>query len=710
MSTQDSSARISGSALRKLLSLQHALYDLSAVNDALVKSGAPTFGVPATQLPAIEAAIRLLGIRGAQVAKTKGQNLLAKHLPVLIEHKGNCWLLNELRDNYVLLETGSGETLEVPKADIEEAAVIWIALPAKEHIKSAKGNPAKELLLRTLLSKKRILIEVAIATFMTSMLTMATSMFAQQVYDRVIPTFAYATLWALGGLVFVLLLFDFFLRVTRAKMLDRVSRELDEEISYELFKSLSDVRLDARPKAVGSLAAQISGLDSARAFFTSGVLFTLAEVPFALLFMVVINIIAGPLVWVYVMAAIVAVCMGLWAQMHVRKMTQQTIQSGYQRNGLLVEAIAGGETIKALGAGWRFADHWRVTTERISNSALRSRQASAVASALAINLSTAAYISVIVFGVQQIEAGALTVGGLIATTILGGRIIGPISSAMNLLTQAQTATQSLSAIDTVLSLPKEREPGATTITPIDLGRQIQLEAVQFFYGEAPVPNLDIPKLSFEPGDRVVLVGPPGCGKSTLLRVLAGLYKPGSGRVLIGDIDLSMLDSEKVRSLVGLMPQEIQLFNGTLRDNLQIGGAVDDARLMSVVRLLGLDSLVADHPKGIDRPISEGGYGLSVGQRQLCGVARLLLRRPRVWLMDEPTSALDHQSERRMYETLNQQIAPEDILIVATHRPSAVPFCERVLMMQRGRIVADGNRDQIQERVRSQVQRLKGGAA
>jgi len=709
MSETATESRITPAALRKVLDLQGSRQEMAAVKDALEKASLPSFGEPLQVLPRLEQALRLIGIRGARLARSAVDYLDTRHLPVLLDYRGQVWALTQIRDGLALLDSGGGEVIEVPRADIASATVIWLALPGSAEA-TDDTRPALGLLLRALTARKRILVEVALATFLTSVLTVATSLFAQQVYDRVIPSFAYATLWALAGVVGLLLVFDLFLRVARARMLDRMSRDLDEEISYEIFKSLLDVRLDARPQSVGSLAAQISGLDAARQFFTSGALFTLAEIPFALLFIFVINLIDGPLAWIYLAIALLAIAVGLWAQFRVRKMSKQAMQGGYRRNGLLVEAISGGETIKALGAGWRFSDRWRDATEHVSDSALQSRQASALATALTFNLSMIAYIAVIVFGVIEIEAGLLTVGGLIATTILGGRVIGPISNGLNLMTQAQTAMQSLVAMDAVLKLPREREFGATMINPAQMKHDIVFEGVRFFYDDAPVPNLDIPRLTLSPGDRVVLVGPPGSGKSTLLRILAGLYRPGAGRLLIGDVDQALLDPERVRSLVALMPQEIQLFNGSLRSNLQIGGAVDDAQLVDVVRLLGLDSLLADHPRGLDRPIAEGGSGLSVGQRQLCGVARLLLRRPRLWLLDEPSSSLDQQTEKRMYDTLKNCVQPEDIVVVATHRPSAVPFCDRVIVMQKGRVVADGDRDTVQAKLRAQVQRIKGEPA
>ena len=227
-------------------------------------------------------------------------------------------------------------------------------------------------------------------------------------------------------------------------------------------------------------------------------------------------------------------------------------------------------------------------------------------------LGSAAYVGVVLIGVYLVESGSLTVGGLVACTMLGSRVIGPIASGVALITQAQQASQSLRAVDAILDLPPERDAGTALLAPAELGHELILEGARFFYANVPVPQVDVPALRIAEGERVVLLGPPGSGKSTLLRLLSGLYRPAQGRALIGGVDVTLLDAELVRRLVAYLPQEVQLFRGTLRENLDLAGTVPDDLLVSVVRELGLDALVRDHPRGLDREISEGGSGLSGG--------------------------------------------------------------------------------------------------
>jgi ATP-binding cassette subfamily C protein LapB len=296
----------------------------------------------------------------------------------------------------------------------------------------------------------------------------------------------------------------------------------------------------------------------------------------------------------------------------------------------------------------------------------------------------------VVVGVWQIEAGVLTQGGLIACSILGGRIIGPISQSVQYLTQWQGVAQSLEMVNRVLNLPQERRPEQSLLLPDTPPKSIDLERVRFAYPESPIQQVDIVQFTVSSGERVLLLGPVGCGKSTLLKVLAGLYRPSEGRIRLGDADLWEIDPLAVASHVGYLPQVVQLFKGTLRSNLALSGTTGDSRLLQVARELGVDSIAATNPLGMDLPISEGGEGLSGGQRQLVALARLAITQPRIWLLDEPTASLDSESEAKVWKVLAEQVRPEDILIVATHRPlQALKLATRVVVMQQGNIVRDG---------------------
>ena len=293
-------------------------------------------------------------------------------------------------------------------------------------------------------------------------------------------------------------------------------------------------------------------------------------------------------------------------------------------------------------------------------------------------------------GVWQIEAGLLTMGGLIACSILGGRIIAPVAQSVQYMEKWQHVSQSLNLVHQVLVLPQERRADQQLVLPDETAATMTLEGVRFAYAESPIRQLVVDELHLESGDRVLLVGPVGSGKSTLLKILAGLYRPSEGRVRLGQADLWETDPLLVSTQVGYLPQTVHLFRGTLRSNLCLTGTAGDDRLLEVSRQLGIDAIAAGNAQGMDLTISEGGDGLSGGQRQLVALARVFINQPRVWLLDEPTASLDREMEERVWQTLEAAVRPSDIVVISTHRPlTASRLVNRMLIMQQGRVVRDG---------------------
>jgi ATP-binding cassette subfamily C protein LapB len=455
------------------------------------------------------------------------------------------------------------------------------------------------------------------------------------------------------------------------------------------------LRLDQQPRSLGTLAAQVGGLDAVRQFFSSGVVFALVDLPFALLFLAFIGIIGGAVGWVYALLLPVALLLGYVTQWRLRSLLRQQMLRSNERQGLLVDSIRGAESIRANNAGWRFAQEWQAVTASIDGYSIQQRAISSFSSVSTSSLSTLAYVAAVVVGVWQIEAGLLTMGGLIACSILGGRVIAPIAQSVQYLAQWQHVRQALQMVHQVLSLERDRRPDQQLLLPDELPKEVALDHVRFAYPESPICQVDIDDLQFTSGERVLLVGPVGCGKSTLLKILAGLYRPSEGRVRLGDADLWEIDPQLVASQVGYLPQAVQLFKGSLRSNLALTGATSDSRLLQITRELGIDAIAASSPQGMDLSISEGGEGLSGGQRQLVALARVLINQPRVWLLDEPTAALDGESEQRVWAALQEAVRPEDILIVATHRPmAAVRLATRVIVMQQGQVLKDGTPDRV----------------
>ena len=554
-----------------------------------------------------------------------------------------------------------------------------------------KDNLARRLVWQELFRERGWLWQLVVATCLINLFAVSTSLFAMQVYDRVVPTLAYATLVTLAVGMAIVVALDWTLKIVRARILDSLASAVDERLSQQVFEHLLQLRLDAQPRSLGTLAAQISSLETVRRFFTATIIFALVDLPFALMFLAFIMVIGGAVAWVYVLLLPAAIVLGLVAQWRLKGLAREQQSRSNERQGLLVDSIRGAESIRANNAGTRFAGEWRELTQSINRYGIAQRAFTSLTSVTTSSLSITAYVAGVVVGVAQIEAGLLTMGGLIACTILGGRIIAPVAQSVHHLVQWQHVKQALLMVHGVLALDPQRRLDQQLLAPATPPDSLAVEGVRFAYQNSPVNQLDIDQLRFSAGERVLLLGPVGSGKSTLLKVLGGLYQPQEGRVRLGLADLWAVDPELVSSWVGYLPQSVQLFRGTLRSNLSLTGAASDDRLLEISAQLGIDALSADSGFGMELPISEGGEGLSGGQRQLVALARVFINQPRIWLFDEPTASMDREMEQRVWQALEAAVRPDDIVIVSTHRPMlASRLVNRVLIMQRGRIVQDGS--------------------
>ena len=643
-------------------------------------------------LTRFSALLQKLKLRGIQPMQLHWHHFDQRRLPALVWHEQQ-WYLAEKQEGQIKLTDASGGITIAEDETLQTATVLWLRTPASSRTSAegvTQGKPASQLVWRELFKTKGWLRDVSIATLMVNLLAVATSLFAMQVYDRVVPTLAYSTLWTLVSGMVIVVLIDWFLKNARSRILDSLSCTVDRNISQQVFEHVMHLRLDTRPRSLGTLAAQVGGLDSVRQFFSAGIIFGLVDMPFAILFMFFISIIGGPIVWVYGLLLPVAAFLGLASQARLRKLAKQQMTRSNERQGLLVDVIRGSESIRTSGSSWRFAEMWQEITHSVSGYNIQQKDINNRSMNTIASLSTLAYVSAIVVGVSQIESGNLTMGAMIACSILGGRVIAPVTRSVQILAQWQSVSQALHMVDEVLKLNTERSPEQSLLVPDKTPREILLEDVRFSYPESPVLQLKIDKLSLKAGDRILLVGPIGGGKSTLLKTLAGLYRPTDGRVMLGDADLWETDPAVVNDQVGYLPQNVHLFKGTLRSNLTLSGAVSDAELINVSQELGIDKIAAANPRSMDLPISEGGEGLSGGQKQIVGLGRVFLSQPTVWLLDEPTASLDFESDQKVLNAISQRVKPEDILVISTHRTGiAAKMANRMIVMEGGEVTEDG---------------------
>lgn len=631
-----------------------------------------------------------VGQKNVKVAQLRWDRLDRRHLPVLVLCDREWQLAEQDEADTILLTAADGAVTRREANDLTDSTVLWLKAERVEATASELlTSSASRLLIAELFRGKRWLMEVCVATVIINVLAVATSLFSMQVYDRVIPTFAYSTLTAMVVGMSIMVLFDWVLKYIRARILDDVANRVDVALSQRLFEHVVDLRLDRRPRSLGSLAAQMNGLEVVRNFFSSTIVFAVTDLPFGIMFIALVATIGGTVSLVYLTILPVSLCLGWLAQRTLRQLARLEIQRGHERHGLLVDTLQGAETIQSSGSSWRFADTWRGITGAMAGYSLKSKRITSLTTTTAATMGTIGYVAAVVVGVLQIEGGHLTTGGLIACTILGGKILGPIAQSVGILVQWQHVREALEMVNRLLGLDSGRPAGKSLLTPDSLPDRLELDGVRFSYPNSPIVRLQLGNLQFKAGDRVVLMGPNGCGKSTLLKVAAGLYKPGEGLVRLGGADMSELDPQVLTERVGYLPQDVHLFKGTLKQNIALAGGVGDARLLEVVDLLGIDRLAADNPRSLELEISEGGQGLSGGQRQLTALARLFLTQPRVWLLDEPSASLDMESEERVFKALQDCTRPADIVLIATHRPRLLALANRLIVMRRGQIVADG---------------------
>lgn len=638
------------------------------------------------------------GLQDIQTILLPWQRLDPRCLPALLWFQGDWWLAERLQPGQITLSHHGLASRQCTEEMLYGASVLWLRNPAGHAAGRANdtpANPALRLILRELLRGRGWLAHVAAATLLVNVLAVAGAIFAMQVYDHVVPEPAYATLATLSAVMLLAVALDWLLRTLRARILDSRTAGADQRLSQQVYEHLLHLRLDLQPHSAGTLAAQIGALDSVRQFFSSSIVFGLIDLPLALLFLGLVALIGGPVGWVYASVLPIALLLGMYTRLRLRRLAHRQMQRSHERQGLLVDSIRGAEAIRASHAGRRFAQDWQELSGAIADCTVQQKAWLHFSATTMASLGTLVHVAALAVGVAQIEAGQLSIGGMIACTILGARVIGAISQSMHHLAQWQQVSAALHAVNRLLCLDTERPAGQTMARPEHAPGTLAVEQLRFAFAQSPLQLLNLPQLQFKAGERVLLLGPAGGGKSTLLKVLAGLYRPSEGQVRLGDADLRDIEPQLVSARIGYLPQTVPLFKGTLRSNLALAGTASDASLHETSRALGLDRVVAVSPQGMDMEIGDGGEGLSGGQRQLVGLARVFMARPRIWLLDEPTAALDSEAEARVWQLLKRQLRPEDILIVATHRPAAaMQLATRVIMMQHGEISYDGSPEQM----------------
>jgi len=541
--------------------------------------------------------------------------------------------------------------------------------------------------------------DVLVAAVMINLFAVAMPLFIMNVYDRVVPNAATETLWVLGAGVFLAITADLVLRIMRARFVDLAASRSDVKLSSSIMERVLGMRMANRPTSTGSFANTVHAFESVRGFIGSMSVVALVDLPFVLLFAGIVALIGWPLVVPIVIGALLVLLYALGAQRRLQRLSEDAMRAGAMRNATLVEGLTDIETVKAFGVESRIQADWEKTSVFLAQNAARMRLISASVVSGAHWAQHAVGIAIIVVGVYLIMEGNLSLGGMIAAYLLSSRAMAPIGQAAGLVMQYHQSAAALDALDEVMEQPVERPPGKSWISRPGLSGEIEFRHVSFTYPQTGGTVLDDVSLRIRAGERVAVLGRNGSGKSTIEKLILGLYEPDSGAVLIDGVDARQIDPAELRRAIGYVPQDISLFQGSLKENLVLGAEdVDDARILEVARLSGLAPMIDRHPEGFDMPMGERGQFVSGGQRQSIAIARALLHDPPMLVLDEPTGALDHSSEALIKRNL-QHVAEHKTLLVNTHRSSMLELVDRILVVDAGRIVADGPKDEVIEALR-----------
>lgn len=541
--------------------------------------------------------------------------------------------------------------------------------------------------------------DVLLAAFMINFFAVAMPLFVMNVYDRVVPNNATDTLWALSVGVLVVITAELVLRTMRGHFVDLAGSRIDVRLSSFIMERVLGLRMEARPTSAGSFAANLRAFESVRDFISSATVVAFIDLPFALLFLVVIGWIGWPLLIPFVLGVCLLLAYAMTVQGRMHELAETTYRAGAQRNATLIEGLVGIETIKAMGAESAIQRKWESSAALLARVGAQLRLLAATTTNGAQWIQQTVSVVIIVIGVYLIDEGALTMGGLIACYMLSSRAMAPIGQVAALLVQYHTAATALSSLDELMERPVERPEGTAFISRHGLKGDIELRDVSFTYPGEDTPALRNVSLRIRPGEHVAILGRIGSGKTTLEKLILGLYQPTGGAVLVDGIDLRQLDPAELRRNIGYVPQDVTLFYGSLRDNIALSAPLaDDAAIVRAARIAGVIEHANAHPRGFDMLVSERGESLSGGQRQGVAIARAVINDPPILLLDEPTASMDHTSE----ETVKNQLRSYAVgrtMIVITHRTSLLDMADRIIVIDAGKVMADGPKAQVVEALR-----------
>jgi len=537
--------------------------------------------------------------------------------------------------------------------------------------------------------------DIVLASIFANVLALASTIFSMQIYDRVVPAQSEPTLWVLFGGVMLAVAFEFLLRMSRTHISDVIGKRADLKVSDLVFGHALRVRTDARSRSTGSFIAQVREVEQVRELLTSTTIGAVADLPFFVLFLVVLWLVAGPLALVALAAVPLLVIPGLLIQKPLARLANEGMRESALRNALLVEAVEGIEDIKLMRAEPRFQNQWNHANDVSAGVSMRQRFLTSLLMTWTQEVQTIVYAVVLLAGCYLVMRGDMTTGALVGSSILASRMIAPLAQLSGVFARWQQAKVARAGLDQLMQRPVDQPERARLVHVPALQGRYNLAGVEFRYGKDDrSPAFAAAQLQIQPGEKVALLGRMGAGKSTLLQLMAGLHAPQRGHVALDSLDISLIDPADLRRDVGLLTQNARLFHGSIRENVTMGMPLaTDEQVLEAIAMAGALPFVQSRTEGLAELIHEGGLGLSGGQRQALLLARTLIRQPSIVLLDEPTAHFDELTERQVIESVGAWMASRT-LVVATHRMPVLQWVDRIVVIDGGRVVMDGPKDRI----------------
>ena len=650
----------------------------------------------------VEPALDQVGMRADPVTR-RLKGWPSSKCPAILELEDErAAVLLEVRDRDGLIYApGLAEPMWVGLAEIEPVytgrAVVVETDPTRERENERPWDTAKRRhwFWSEVWKVRREFWPVLLAALIVNLLAFAMPLFTMNVYDRVIPNKAAATLWVLAVGVLLALVFDFTLRIARARLIDEVARKLDARLSQKLFEKVMNLPMADRQGSTGALARRVSDYEMVRDFFASTTVVLAVDLTFMFLFLAFIILVGGWLVFVPLAGITVMLVAGFSLQRQMGKVALDSQADSSLQHSVLVESISGAETLKAARAEGQMLGRWRRYAAMSAATSERMRKLSSMAVSLASISQQSISVGLLVGGFYRFQAGEMSMGAIIAIIMISGRSLQPVGQLAFLVTRGKQAFATLTSLQRMMDAEDERQGSMRSIVPEIRAGHIEMRDVTFRYPGSSRDSLSAVNLKVEPGDRVGIIGRVASGKSTLGRVLCGLYAPANGEMLVDGLDSRQYHPHQLREAFRFVSQDADVFSGTVRDNLMLGAAqADDSQLIDAVVRSGADIFLSRDAAGFDLPVGERGSRLSGGQRSLLVLARALVTPSKMLFLDEPTGSMDTQTELYFIEHLKTALAPDQSLVVATHRHNMLSILNRLIVIDGGKIIADGPRDEV----------------